>query len=305
MAHSSRISERSFPLPAWVRTPFVVAGLAAIAFGWRYLDGLLALRLGSGSRVSLGAIFLFLIVAVTTLVGVALVSTGLVIPGASRVPGDPELGFSRRQRGFVARGAVLSVVGTVVSVLFSPLSGDSVLSPLVTLPVSLGWALVLFGLVSNLSRELYLYRLVPPYYLRITRVDSRRDRSHPHGEGSNAPRGRRRSRRGRQDGDVFVEWQPPVVLGSVEFAVGCVAFHLGLVLPDSGPWYSADDLTFLGGLVAAASPFLLFALVTLLPASSFVFARSDFVLLGWTLVLLGSNERYGELLAVVDSSEIR
>ncbi|WP_227377055.1 hypothetical protein [Haladaptatus halobius] len=77
---------------------------------------------------------------------------------------------------------------------------------------------------------------------------------------------------------VFVEWQPPVVLGSVEFAVACVAFHLGLVHPDSGPRYSADDLTFFGGLVAAASPFLLFALVTLLPASSFVFARSDFVL---------------------------
>ncbi|WP_227377054.1 hypothetical protein [Haladaptatus halobius] len=49
MAHTSRISERSFPLPPRVRIPFVVAGLAAIAFGWRYLDGLLALRLGSGA----------------------------------------------------------------------------------------------------------------------------------------------------------------------------------------------------------------------------------------------------------------
>lgn len=107
-----------------------------------------------------------MVVAVTTFVGVAFVSTRLVIPGASRIPGVPEFGFSRRQREFVVRGAVLSAVGPfvgiLVSLLFSPLSGNSVLSPLVTFPVMLGWTLVLVGLVGNFSRELYLSRLIPP-----------------------------------------------------------------------------------------------------------------------------------------------
>ncbi|WP_458190739.1 hypothetical protein [Haladaptatus sp. NG-WS-4] len=130
MAH--RIAERSFPLPPWMRTPFVVVGLATLFLGWRYLDGLLAVQFESQGRLSLTAVFLFVVVAVSTLVGVALVSTGLVIPGASRISGVPELGFSRRRRRLIARGALLSVVGpfvgAVVSVLFSPLPGDSVLS---------------------------------------------------------------------------------------------------------------------------------------------------------------------------------
>ncbi|WP_227356872.1 hypothetical protein [Haladaptatus salinisoli] len=317
MAHSGRISERSFPLPPWARTPFVVAGLAALALGWRCLGGLLALGFGSGGRVSLGALFLFLVVAAATLVGVALVSTGLVIPGASRVPGVPELAFSRRRRVLVARGAALSVVGpfvgVLVSVLFSPLPGDSVLSPLATLPVSLGWALVLFGLGGHLTGELHLPRLLPA-------TVSESLASIPL-----AP-GRARAATVRTllvvggapvvvagMATVFVEWRSPVAPGSVEFAVASLAFHLGLVLPDPGPRSSAlslvrspaaDGLTFLGGLVAAASPFLLSVLVALVPVSSLVFARSDFVLLGWALVLLGANERYRES-GIVGSRELR
>ncbi len=89
--------------------------------------------------------------------------------------------------------------------------------------------------------------------------------------------------------------------------VGVALVSTGLVIPDSGPRYSAlslvrspakDDLTFLGSLVAGASPVLAFALVTLVPVSSHAFDPSDFVLLGWALVLIGAHERFGESLEV-------
>ncbi|WP_458207684.1 hypothetical protein [Haladaptatus sp. NG-SE-30] len=312
MAHRRRIADHSFPLPAWTRTPFVVVGLAILALGWRYLDGLLAVQFESQGRLSLTAIFLFVVVAVTTLVGVAFVSTGLVIPGASRFPGVPAFGFSRRQRRFVARGALLSVigpfVGVVVSLLFSPLPGDSVFSPLVTFPVMLGWTLVCFGLLGHLAQELYLHRLVPPAF-----AESLASISGAVGSNRTATvrtllvvGGAPVVLAGMVP--VFIEWRSPIAIGSVEFAVASAVFHLGLVLPDSGPRYAAlslvrspsqDDLTFLGGLIAAASPLLLSALVALVPVSALVFARSEFVLLGWALVLLGSNERFGESLDVV------
>ncbi len=178
----------------------------------------------------------------------------------------------------------------------------------------LGWTLVLFGLLGFLSREFYFGRLVP------TGVSESLDSISGTFDSTRTAMVRTLLVVGGAPvvltglAPAFVEWRSPIALGSVEFAVACAAFHLGLVLPDSGPRYSVlslvqspteDDLTFLGGLVTAASPLFFIALVTLVPVSSAVFARSDFVLLGWALVLIGANERLGESLDVVRSRDIR
>ena len=159
MTIPGKVAGRVATWPGWTRTGLLAVG-AGLVFVAVYVtnDGLTHLSRMDGHAAAHSAagavVAIALVAAPTFLLGVRLAAVGVTVPGDTRWPSIPDLGFtpSSRQRRRIVQGALLQGVGPIVGALAGIMFGRLPVVDVPTLavpPVLLGWGLIIVGIASR------------------------------------------------------------------------------------------------------------------------------------------------------------